>query len=354
VTRRLTSIALLSAAATGALVLRQVLAQPGARRPTRDEAYLANYTAEPGGTKEENLWQALVLMGVGDKEPAAWDGRLEVSGGEVFQLDGYRFEPPDRILPQGGWRARTKLERVKFGYSPAWRKLPVAVPQLTPKGLLIRGAGTSATRVSIETPFGRCAFLPMGMPFGKVEPCAGGRVEIRRIPPATDLSGTELRQHDFPSIAAGGDGTLWTTWLSYHDRQEELNLRAYKGGRWSRLIPVARAAADLWRPHVVTDETNTPWLIWSQQVNGNWDLYAMPWLDNQWGKLERLTAGVLPDIEPHVARGPDGTIYVVWQAMAGTETCLCAAGSGHKATVTLELAGGGAAPFLCRLFFLIC
>ncbi|MBI4875532.1 MAG: hypothetical protein HY822_12935, partial [Acidobacteria bacterium] len=236
--------------ALGALIF---FGQQGAQRMTRDETYLANFTAEPGGTREENLWQVLVLFGAGDREPAAWDGRLAVTSGEVFEVSGYRFEPPDRVLPEGGWRARTKVERVKFGASPGWKNLPQMEPQLVPKGLLIRGAGSAATQLTLETPAGRCAVRPMSMAFGGIERCAGGRVEVRRIPPATDLSGTELRQHDFPSISAGPDGTLWTTWLSYHDRQEELNFRRDKDGRWTRLIPVARAAADLWRPHATTD-----------------------------------------------------------------------------------------------------
>src|SRR5262249_7378197 len=99
--------------------------------------------------------------------------------------------------------------------------------------------------------------------------------------------GATLRQHDYPSIAADADA-VWTTWSSFHDRQEELNFRRYESGRWTRLIPVGRASADLWRPNVTTDDTGKPWLIWSQQIQNNWDIYAMPWEDNEsgphWGK----------------------------------------------------------------------
>jgi hypothetical protein len=43
----------------------------------------------------------------------------------------------------------------------------------------------------------------------------------------------------------------------------------------------------------------------------------MPFLDNEWGARVRLSEESTPDIEPHVARGPDGVIYVVWQALSG-------------------------------------
>ena len=43
----------------------------------------------------------------------------------------------------------------------------------------------------------------------------------------------------------------------------------------------------------------------------------MPWEDNEWGARVRLSDSPLPDIEPHVARATDGTIFVVWQALEG-------------------------------------
>src|SRR5262249_54510099 len=98
---------------------------------------------------------------------------------------------------------------------------------------------------------------------------------------------------------------------------EELNFRRYQKGQWTRLIPVGRAVEDLWRPQLTTDQSGSPWLIWSEQEKGNWDIYAMPWLDNDWGPRTKLSAEATPDIEPHVTRSPDGVVYVVWQALAG-------------------------------------
>lgn len=273
--------------------------------------------ALPGGTAEENLWQTLVLMGVGDATPANWNGSLRINGGELFALDGYRFEAPDRILPQGGWELQTKVEAILQRSPIEGGGVQVANHTLLPKGVLLRGSGTGATKVAIDTAQGTCSFAPMAMAFGAAQACAQGRISVMRIPPATDLSGTTARQHDFPGIGAGADGTLSAVWLSYHDRREELNFRQYRKGQWTRLIPVGRATEDLWRPQVASDQTDKPWLIWSEQRKGNWDIWAMPWLDNDWGPRTKLSAEPTPDIEPHISRGPDGVIYVVWQALAG-------------------------------------
>ncbi|MBL8178348.1 MAG: hypothetical protein JNK48_26970 [Bryobacterales bacterium] len=266
----------------------------------------AGFEAEPGGTAEEAMWEVLVLMGVGDAKAAEWNGSVRVEGGELLEMEGYRFELPDRMLPQGGWRMTTNVERVT--------RVQGREQKLLPKGVLLRGTGQ---RVAVSTAQGDCVAEPFPMTPGEPLRCLGGRMEVHRVPAATDLSGTELRQHDFPSIGAGVDGSLWATWLSYHDRQEELNFRRFSKGRWTRLIPVGRASADLWRPHAVTDDKGQPWLVWAEQKDGNWDIYAMGWEGNAWGDRVRLSRGVLPDIEPHVSRAGDGTVYVVWQAMQG-------------------------------------
>ncbi len=284
-------------------------------------SFLDNFTWHPGGTREAAMWQVLILFGIGDPAGVEWDGNLSIRGGEILSMEAHRQEPPDRILPQGGWKLRTQRIRVLLGSGIVPRPIPTFREETLPKGLWVRGSGTGATQVSIRTAQGEFAFQPMSMEFGPWTRALNGRVGIQRTPPATDLSGTELRQHDSPAIAADADGNLFTTWYSYHDRREELNFRRYHEGRWSRLVPVGRAAEDLWRPQIAVDGSDKPWLVYSQRPAldgpGNWDIYAMAWEDGAWGRQHRLTDNPLPDIEPHIARADDGTIYVVWQSMVG-------------------------------------
>src|SRR5262245_11234423 len=77
-------------------------------RAARVNQYMNAYNTEPGGTPQENLWEVLILMGVGDKDAAKWDGGFTVAGGELHRVEGYRFELPDRLLPQGGWQLTTR------------------------------------------------------------------------------------------------------------------------------------------------------------------------------------------------------------------------------------------------------
>ncbi len=289
--------------------------------------FLDNFTWHPGGTREADMWQVLVLMGIGDGPNQSWNGTLAIQGGEILSMDLYRDEPPDRILPQGGWLLQTQTVNVYDNSTMVRRPIAGSHEETLPKGLWVRGSGTTATEVTIKTDQGDIDFNPMAMEFGRWDRRLNDRAGVQRTPPETDLSGTELRQHDSPAIASGAGGDLWTTWYSYHDRREELNFRRYHDGRWSRLIPVGRAAEDLWRPLIITDESGKPWLIFSHRPAtggpGNWDIYAMAWEESngwesaEWGKMHRLSRNPLPDIEPHVARSDDGTVYVVWQSLVG-------------------------------------
>src|SRR5438309_415999 len=81
-------------------------------RAKADEAMRQAYASQPGGATEDQLFQILVLMGVGDQEPSQWNGAVSIASGDIDSLDGYRFELPDRVLPQGGWRMQTKLDKI--------------------------------------------------------------------------------------------------------------------------------------------------------------------------------------------------------------------------------------------------
>ena len=292
-------------------------------RARADEAMRQAYASQPGGAPEETLFSVLVLVGVGDQQPSEWNGTVSVASGDIDSLDGYRFQLPDRILPQGGWRMKTNLDKI-LASSPI-EGSGVSATVVMPKGLLIAGRGTDATNITVNTNNGACSVAPMQLAAGSIKSC-GTRMTAMRLASCTDLSGTELREHDFPAIGPGNKpGELWATWTSFHDNRQELNLRHFGDARWTRLLPVGHAVdlpqRDLYRPQVAVDETGTPWLIWSEQPAGqpagNWEILAMAFRNEVWEKPFTLSDNPGPDIDPHVAQGPHGSIYVAWQSLDG-------------------------------------
>ena len=90
-------------------------------------------------------------------------------------------------------------------------------------------------------------------------------------------------------------------------------------GKWSNLHWVPNTSGDSWLPQIAVDAQNRAWVVWSQQVNSNWDIYARSFdpAKQEWGSLERLTTDPMPDINPRLASDGKGKFALVWQGFRG-------------------------------------
>ncbi|MGH7248948.1 MAG: hypothetical protein ACREH9_12665, partial [Pseudomonadota bacterium] len=152
-------------------------------------------------------------------------------------------------------------------------------------------------------------------------PLASGQTGSGSAIQAT-MVGHEFRQDDSPEIAAAPDGSLWVAWLSFAGDRDDVAIRHYKDGKWSSLLWVPGSSGDNWLPQVGVDSSNRVWAVWSQQLDGNWDLYARRFdpATEEWGTLERLTSDPLPDINPRLASNGKGGLSVVWQGFRGASS----------------------------------
>jgi hypothetical protein len=131
--------------------------------------------------------------------------------------------------------------------------------------------------------------------------------------------GHEFRQDDWPSIAASPDGSLWVAWLSWVGERDDLAIRHYKDGQWSNLQWVPNTSGDNWMPQAGVDAQNRLWIVWPQQVNGNWDIYARRYdpAKQEWSALERISTDPGSDSNPRLANDGNGKLAVVWQGFRG-------------------------------------
>ena len=156
---------------------------------------------------------------------------------------------------------------------------------------------------------------------------SGGLKTLRPLPqaaatsPVSDVTmvGTEMKEDDLPSLAPAPDGSLWLSWLSYSDRRDDIALRRYAAGTWGNLQFVPNTSGDVWFPQVAVTANNQPWVVWTQQLDNNWDIYARGFdpAEQGWGPLIRLTEHPLPDINPRLASDGKGRFAVVWQGFRG-------------------------------------
>ena len=78
-------------------------------------------------------------------------------------------------------------------------------------------------------------------------------------------------------------------------------------------------SGDVWRPQVSLDKEQSPTVVWSQQVKGNFDLYARTFdpESQTWSRMLRLSSHPNPDIDHHLISDENGTLWVVWQGLHG-------------------------------------
>src|SRR5262249_5420377 len=60
-----------------------------------------------------------LMLGVGDAEPQAWDGKVTIDQGEIVALEGARFRAGDAVTGPDSWKARTTAATKAFAKGAA-------------------------------------------------------------------------------------------------------------------------------------------------------------------------------------------------------------------------------------------
>lgn len=271
----------------------------------------------------------LVTFGLGDRSETRWDGSLEVANGELIALIGYEMGLGDVIHPPRRWELAT---RPAFAFSrrnhdeDILEDLP-ADTYLTPR-FYVYLRGTSATEVSFATAQGDFAVRLANLPeVGGVE-FLGGRATVARAQLAMLLgrggpgrTDERLTDNDFPSLAVGSDDSVWVAYSGFDGATDrvyaERILSGAGSGRPGRPYAVSAEGGDVYRTAVAEDAEGKIWVMWSEQVEGNWDLYARAFDGEGWREIERLSRAAQPDIHHRAAGDASGRIHLVWQGARG-------------------------------------
>ena len=127
--------------------------------------------------------------------------------------------------------------------------------------------------------------------------------------------GHEYREDDSPTLAVCPDGTAWVAWLSFEGSRDDVVIRQYTNGHWGALQWVPATSGDNWLPQAGCDARNRAWVVWSQQADRNWDIYARSFdpAAQQWGQAQRISNDAQPDVNPRIASDGKGKLAAVWQ-----------------------------------------
>jgi len=277
--------------------------------------------------------------------PTKWDGTVEVSqGGRLGGVEILGPTPASQAT-ENGWRLTTirVIPRMGAQLEKGYRNMPVQEAWVL---LRLEGAGPN-TKVDVKTEQGAFSFVLKDVPFGKSRRELNGLVEISRAPNTAKVL-TAPTEDDFPSCAYDKDGKLYIAYMAFtHGKGlaqrprlteepknlsflatpvggDQIFLMRLDGDKWSPLMPVTPPGQDVFHPAVAADATGRVWVVWSANVDDNWDLYARSLQGDKWSKTVRLTRDPRPDIVPVAASDTSGRVWIAWQAFRGNNSDILA------------------------------
>jgi len=275
-----------------------------------------------------------ILLGLQDTEPSKWTGSFRLTEGQLLEAVPWRIGAGDQIFTDGRFVLMTR--RVQAGVRQQ--------QAITENGLVLTVKAPPTASVEVTTDKGEFRFILSELSWGKPLTFLNGQAQVDIVPLAVNVADTE-REEDFPAAAVAPDGTVYVAYVEHKhfgpptavpvdalpkDEQgiptdfsalksegggDRVMLTWFDGKQWAQPVPVTDEGLDVWRPAVAVDGKGVVWVVWSQNLKGNWDLLARRFdpKAKSWSKIERLTTDSSADIHVVATRAPSGRVWIAWQ-----------------------------------------
>ena len=280
-----------------------------------------------------------VLLGVTDTSSTRWDGAIEARETGAIKTEGWRFEGVDNF----------NGNLFHLSTHPA-RGFGAATSAVVANGFIINADDvTEASEFRFTTAQGDFSFKATDIGYGDGVYKLGGRVYIDRIPAAQQLTNSP-EEEDYPSTASAPNGDVWLAYVQFHHAQEHVKLavpprkdpedysnlsqptggdqiwvQRFSSGAWQQPVAVTNAGNDQYRTAVAVDGSGRPWVFWSENRGGNFDIYASLVDANGPQKQVRISSDPGSDIDPVAATDSNGKVWVAWQGWRNGKAAIFAA-----------------------------
>lgn len=170
-----------------------------------------------------------------------------------------------------------------------------------------------------------------------------GKVTLSRVFPATKITNAHYysdlyKYHGFPAICSTPDNKTYIAFSTYYEgimpfryfkfNQEsmpedfsflsqksdgdQLNIFVEEDNKVVNTIPITNKGRDIFDIAIAADSNGVVWVVWSENVNNNLDIYYTNVVNNQPGEIKRLTSSDGPDMHPAIAVYGN-KVWVAWQ-----------------------------------------
>jgi hypothetical protein len=268
-----------------------------------------------------------ILLGVGDQTETKWDGEVSATGATITAVEPWRFDHDDTLLPNNSWKLTTHRMR---RFAPFQT---IAPPMVANGVLVLLDRESENTALTVRTAQGNFSVRLAEIPYGAGKRLLAGKALVDRVPEWSRLTSSPDEQ-DYPAAAADKSGTVWLAYIEFrhnpdHDRiratpnqfdlmtapsgGDQILLKRYSNGSWSDPIPITAPGGDLYRPAITIDGKGRPWVFWSANTHGNFDLWARVVENGKPGATVRITTAPGSDVDAAAATDSAGNVWVTWQ-----------------------------------------
>ncbi|HYL75900.1 MAG TPA: hypothetical protein VEU96_16940, partial [Bryobacteraceae bacterium] len=299
-----------------------------------------------------------VLLGVGEAMEAKWDGEVSVTGATIVSVEPWRFDRGDTMLPGNAWRMSTHPVR-RFGGGQAAAVAPVVANGV----LILLDRESENTELNLRTAQGNFSVRLGDIPYGTRKPALNGKALVDRVPSWSRVTDNPDEQ-DYPAAAVDKAGSVWLAYMEFkhhpqHDRMrlvpnefdlmdakalgDQVLLKRYSNGAWGESIAITAPGGDLYRPAIAIDGKGRPWVFWSANQQGNFDIWARVVEDGKPGVTVRISNAPGSDIDPAAATDSNGNVWVAWQGWRNGKAAIFAAtqrGNAFSAPATVSSSAG--------------
>jgi hypothetical protein len=252
----------------------------------------------------------LVRFGIDAKPGVDWSGSITAPR---TRLAPWQFAGDDS-LSGDSWKCSTRTET--YWDTPYERRMqPTSnIDKVMAKGILIDIEQPLPPEIRVSTRQGDFSFTPGLAPGDAPRLYLNGRASVTAGAPDS-LVTNDAPADDFPSLIEAKDGTVWLAYQAYTEGVgDQVLVRHMINGMWSAAEPLTEKGADVYRTAIAQDGLGRIWVVWSAQVDSNFDLYARAFDGKRWSPAERLTSAPNSDIYHTLVSDAAGHLYLVWQS----------------------------------------
>ena len=314
-----------------------------------------------------------VLLGVGDQAETDWSGGVVAQGATIAAVEPWRFDVGDAMLPGNRWKMSSRRIRL-FGAAvtppaagaPRLQFAPITpvVRPFSANGVVVSLTGeTEDSTLEVRTPRGAFSVRLSEIPYGRAKSGLDGKAVAERVPPFQRIT-SDAQEQDQPAAVADSSGNIWLAYFEFkhnpdHDKirntpnnfenmtvkpgGDQVLLRKYANGAWSEALAITPPGGDLWRPAIAVDGKGRPWVFWSANDGGNFDIWARVVESGQPGATQRISTAPGSDIDPVAATDSSGRVWVAWQGWRNGKASIFAAvqeGNSFSRTATVSTSVG--------------